>query len=423
MTSTTPPTGQDAPRSLVLGVEAFLQNPPELVRGQRLGLVTSAAAVDSQLRTTIELLAEASRSGAHPWRLTRLFAPEHGLRGDAPAGVPIEDTTDPITGLPVSSLYGPHRRPTPAMLADVDVLVIDLVDVGARFYTYGVTMAECLVAGATHGRPVVVLDRPNPLGGLQVEGPRLQPGFESFVGRAHQPIRHGLTLGELARAIAHLEGLAPSLQLHVVPLQGWQRAQWADQTGLPWVLPSPNLPTLESATVYPGTGLLEGTTLSEGRGTTRPFELVGAPGIAPERWATRLNALATAGQLPGVRFRPCWFVPWTSKHAGVRCGGVQLHVTDRTVFRPVATGVWLLATAWAEWPQVCSWRPPRAPQGAGQPSSSWPIDRLYGSAALREHLAVGAPVEAVEAVEALLAAPAWDLRPWEAVCQQVRLYP
>ncbi len=420
MTSTTAPTGQDASHSLVLGVEAFLQNPPEIVRGQRLGLVTTAAAVDRDLRTTLQLMAEASRSGAHPWRLTRLFAPEHGLYGDYPAGEPVPDTVDPLTGLPVSSLYGPHRTPTATMLADVDVLVIDLPQVGVRFATKNVTMAECLVAGATHKRPVVVLDRPNPLGGVLVEGPCLQPGYESFVGRRHQPIRHGLTLGELARAVAHREGLAPELELHVVPVQGWQRAQWADETGLPWVLPSPNLPTLASATVYPGTCLLEGTTLSEGRGTTRPFELVGAPWIAPSRWVAALEALqAQLPVLAGVRFRPCWFVPWTSKHAGVRCGGVQLHVTDRAVFRPVATGLALLATAWELWPAAWAWR---APTRAGQ---CWPIDRLYGSGALRAQLPAGeqAGGAASVAMAALLAGPEWDLGAWEALRQQVRLYP
>ncbi len=403
---------------VITGLEHFCEQPPEIVRGQRLGLVTTAAAVDRDLRLSVDRILEAG--ARHGWRLTRLFAPEHGLRGDAPAGAPIEDTTDPITGLPVSSLYGPHRTPTATMLADVDVLVIDLVDVGARFYTYSVTMAECLVAGATHKRPVVVLDRPNPLGGVLVEGPCLQPGFESFVGRRHQPIRHGLTLGELARAVAHREGLAPELELHVVPVQGWQRAQWADETGLPWVLPSPNLPTLASATVYPGTCLLEGTTLSEGRGTTRPFELVGAPWIAPSRWVAALEALqAQLPVLAGVRFRPCWFVPWTSKHAGVRCGGVQLHVTDRAVFRPVATGLALLATAWELWPAAWAWR---APTRAGQ---CWPIDRLYGSGALRAQLPAGeqAGGAASVAMAALLAGPEWDLGAWEALRQQVRLYP
>src|SRR5688500_13933603 len=250
------------------GVERFLEQAPDVVRGQRLGLVTNPGAVDAAVRSTLDLLTRpGQRDPAQGnWRVTRLFGPEHGLRGDYPAGGPVPDGVDPITGLPVSSLYGEHRKPTAAMLADVDVLVVDLPQVGVRFYTKNVTTANCLEAGAEHHRPVVVLDRPNPIAGVAVEGPLLQPGFDSFVGRIGQPIRHGLTLGELARAVNEAEGIGA--QLTVVPVEGWRRDRWWDTTGIPWVLPSPNMPTLDTATVYPGTCLLEGSLLSEGRGTT-----------------------------------------------------------------------------------------------------------------------------------------------------------
>jgi uncharacterized protein YbbC (DUF1343 family) len=286
-------------------------------------------------------------------------------------------------------------------------LVIDLQDVGVRFFTYQVTMAGCLEAGATHGRPVVVLDRPNPVGGLAVEGPLLEPGFESFVGRRGQPIRHGLTLGELALAVDRSEGIGADVT--VVPCGGWRRADWWDETGLPWVLPSPNLPTPDTAAVYPGTCLLEGTSLSEGRGTTRPFEVVGAPWVEPYRWAA---ALAERG-LPGVRFRPLWFQPVTSKHAGERCGGVQVHVTDRERSRPVATGVHLIETARRLWPAQFGWR--ELPGDAVAPSHTLlPIDRLYGSPALRERIDAGEGAEAIVG--------SWDTAPYEALRRQVMRY-
>ncbi len=338
------------------------------------------------------------------------------------------DGEDPLTGLPVSSLYGSELRPTAAMLADVDVLVVDLQDVGARFYTYQSTVAGCLQSGAEQGRPVLLLDRPNPVGGLAVEGPLLEAGYESFVGRRGQPVRHGLSLGELARATNEAEGIGADLT--VLPVEGWQRAQWWDETGLPWVGPSPNLPTLDTATVYPGTCLLEGTLLSEGRGTARPFEVVGAPWVEPYRWA---GALTERG-LPGVRFRPLWFQPVASKHAGVRCGGVQLHVTDREAFRPVATGVHLIETARRLWPAEFGWRggaatgagsrPARRgefPEGGPQQAQQAPpagkvlaIDRLYGGPGLRQRIDAG------EGAEAIIAS--WDVAPFEVLRQRARLY-
>jgi uncharacterized protein YbbC (DUF1343 family) len=297
------------------------------------------------------------------------------------------------------------------MLADVDVLVIDLQDVGARFYTYQSTVAGCLQSGAEHGRPVLVLDRPNPVGGLAVEGPLLEAGYESFLGRRGQPVRHGLSLGELARATNEAEGIGADLT--VLPVEGWRRAQWWDETGLPWVGPSPNLPTLDTATVYPGTCLLEGTLLSEGRGTTRPFEVVGAPWIEPDRWA---EALTERG-LPGVRFRPLWFQPVAAKHAGVRCGGVQVHVADREAFRPVAAGVHLIETARRLWPAEFGWRgasPEGGPQQAPQAGAVLAIDRLYGGPGLRERIDAGEGAEAIVA--------SWDVAPFEVLRRRALLY-
>lgn len=380
------------------GLEVFTADPPELVRDRRLGLVTTAAAVDRQFRIAIDLLA----APGVPWKLTRIFGPEHGVRGDIAAGGTVPDTVDSITGLPVSSLYGDTYKPTAAMLADVDVLVIDLQDVGVRFYTYNVTVANCLEAAAQHGRPVVILDRPNPIGGVAVEGPLLQAGYESFVGRRGQPIRHGLSYGELALAVNELEGIGATVQ--VVQAEGWSRANQWDVTGLPWIMPSPNIPTPDTAAVYPGTCLLEGTLLSEGRGTTRPFEIVGAPWIEPYRWAAALEERS----LPGVRFRPLWFQPVSSKHAGQVCGGVQLHVTDRERFQPVAAGVHVIDTARRLWPQRFGWR--AAVQTGAMPF----IDRLYGSAVLREMIDGGADAAAVIAT--------WNTVSFDALRQRVRLY-
>jgi uncharacterized protein YbbC (DUF1343 family) len=394
----------------VSGLEDFLRQPPDVVRGQRIGLVTTPTAVDRELHLAIDTLWTASAANqpsttaasSGPWRLTRLFGPEHGVRGDYLAGGTVPDSVDALTGLPVTSLYGPHLEPTAASLEDVDVLVIDLQDVGVRFYTYQVTAANCLQAGATHRRPVVILDRPNPIGGLAVEGPLLEAGYESFVGRRGQPVRHGLTLGEVAAAVNEAEGIGADLT--IVPCRGWSRDDWWDTTGLPWVLPSPNLPTLETATVYPGTCLIEGTLLSEGRGTTRPFEIVGAPWIEPYRWAAALQER----RLPGVQFRPLWFQPVASKHAGMRCGGVQLHVADRETFRPVATGIHMVETVHRLWPREFGWRRPARDGGAPH------IDRLYGGPALRERIDAGEDAPAIVA--------SWDVSPYESLRQRVMRY-
>jgi len=336
-----------------------------LLTGKRIGLVTNMTGVDRQLRSNVDLLA------AHPgWTLAALFGPEHGVRGDAQAGVAVENARDAATGLPVYSLYGKTHEPTPDMLAGLDILVFDIQDIGARFYTYPYTLASVLRAAKREGMTVVVLDRPNPIGGIWVEGPILDPEkYASFVGMFEIPIRHGMTIGELARLFNEEYGIGA--QLHVVPMTGWQRDDDARSSdALPWVMPSPNMPTPETALVYPGTGLLEGTNLSEGRGTTRPFEIIGAPFIDAQQLADALNAQA----LPGVRFRPLRFTPTFSKHAGESCGGVQLHITDRQIFRPVRTGIALLLTLRQLHPHEFAFNP-------GEPPF---FNRLVGNGWLRE---------------------------------------
>ncbi|MDP6582097.1 MAG: DUF1343 domain-containing protein, partial [Vicinamibacterales bacterium] len=258
----------------------------------------------------------------------------------------------------------------------LDLLVIDLQDVGTRVYTYVHTMANCLRACGAENVPVIVCDRPNPVGGVAVEGPMLEPGFESFVGLFPVPLRHGLTIGEMARLSNETFGLGATLE--VLPMDGWRREMCHDDTGLPWVLPSPNLPTLDSAIVYPGMVLFEGTNLSEGRGTTRPFELAGAPWIDPLRLAGAMNAMG----LPGVHFRPAEFQPTYQKHAGETCGGCQLHVTDRTTFQPVLAAAALIQCCRRQAPDRFAWRQPPYEYEAVIP----PIDILYGSDQLRRQL-------------------------------------
>jgi uncharacterized protein YbbC (DUF1343 family) len=326
------------------GLDTFLtEGLPELA-GRRVGLITNPTGVDCRLRSSVDLL---RASGA--LELVALFGPEHGVRGEAQAGVPVSGAIDRHTGLPVHSLYGETRRPTPAMLAGLDALIFDIQDVGARYATYVSTLAHAQEAAAQAGLRFVIFDRPDPITGTHIEGNLLDPAFASFVGVHPLPVRHGLTVGELARLFAAECGWPEPL---VVPLRGWRRATWFDQTGLPWVQPSPNLPTLDSLTLYPGTCLVEGTNLSEGRGTTRPFELVGAPWVDPVRLAAELGRR----ELPGVVFRPAYFTPTFSKHAGVSCGGVQIHITDRQALRPVRMGIHLLHALHALWPREFAWQ-------------------------------------------------------------------
>ena len=358
---------------VLLGSDVLVDR--QLVRGRTIGLVSNPASIDGQFRHI------ADRLDAGGVRIGALFGPQHGFRSDVQENM-IESphATDARRRVPVYSLYSETREPTAEMLAGLDALVIDLQDVGTRIYTYIYTMAYCLRAARASGLPVIVCDRPNPIGGVAVEGPMLEAGFESFVGLYPIPMRHGMTIGELARLFNEHFGIGAKLE--VVKIEGWSRAQYADETGLPWVLPSPNIPTLETAMVYPGTVLFEGTLVSEGRGTTRPFEIIGAPGLEPESTAADLNRRG----LPGVHFRPVVFEPTFHKHANAACGGCQIHVTDRGAFRPVETGVAVIEAIRSAHPGAFRWREPPYEYERAKP----PIDILYGSAALREGLESGA---------------------------------
>src|SRR4029079_14543341 len=289
---------------------------------------------------------------------------------------------DARRAIPVYSLYSETREPTSEMLKNIDVLVVDLQDVGTRVYTYIYTMANCMRAASKNGVLVVVCDRPNPIGGTDIEGSRLDPAYASFVGQFPIPLRHGMTIGELARMFNEEFGINCSLE--VVPLVGWQRSMYFDETGVPWVMPSPNLPTLDSTIVYPGAVLIEGTRLSEGRGTTRPFELIGAPWIDGERLAGAMNARG----LPGVHFRPVFFEPTFQKHAKQTCGGCQVHVLNRRSFRPVRAAIELMAEFRRQDPARFAWRePPYEYEDRKQP-----IDILYGSDRLRSVVDAGEDV-------------------------------
>lgn len=313
------------------GIDVLLTERLALVQSKRIGLVTNHSGVDSQLRRSIDVL-----RAAKGVQLVALFSPEHGIAGQAQAGEKVASAIDAKSGLQVHSLYGENREPTAEMLTGIDVIIFDLQDAGARYYTYPSTLMAVLRAAAREKIRVIVLDRPNPLGGVTVEGPVLDPAYRSFVGTFAMPVRHGMTIGELARMFAAEEAL--DVDLIVVPMRGWRRSMGFRNTGLAWVPPSPNLPAPESAMLYPGTALLEGTNISEGRGTSNPFEQIGAPFIDGALLSDQLNRLA----LPGVWFRPASFTPTASKFSGQNCHGVMVHVTDTLAFQPVLTGVALV---------------------------------------------------------------------------------
>jgi uncharacterized protein YbbC (DUF1343 family) len=351
------------------------------LHGLRVGVVCNHASVDVGFRHIIDRLKEAA--GVH---LAAIFGPQHGFRSDVQDNmVETPHGDDTARRVPVYSLYSETREPTAEMLRGLDVLVIDLQDIGARIYTYIYTMANCMRAAARHGVPVVVCDRPNPIGGDQIEGASLSRGFESFVGQFPIPMRHGMTIGELARMFNDQFGIGATLE--IAPMERWQRRLYADETGLPWVMPSPNMPTIDTAVVYPGTVLFEGVLLSEGRGTTRPFELVGAPWIDSDAFAAAMNAF----ELPGVYFRPAVFVPTFQKHSGQTCGGCQIHVLDRQAFRPVLTGAALIHMFRRFDPAQFAWRPPPYEYE----HDKLPIDILAGSDVFRRQVEVGAPLRAV----------------------------
>lgn len=371
-----------APRTTTVasGLEVFLAERAPSLEGLRLGLIANAASVDSRLASAARRIA-----AEKALTLAALFGPEHGVSGGAQDMIPVPGEKDAARGLPVHSLYGDFEaslRPTPAMLDGIDVLVADLQDVGSRYYTFAATIAMALEEIAPRGGRIVVLDRPNPIGGTRVEGPGLAPAMHSFVGHIDVPIRHGLTMGELLTVHAHRRGLTRALE--VVPMRGWHRAMDFEETGLPWIPPSPNMPTIDTAVVYPGACLVEATNLSEGRGTTRPFEWIGAPWLDGES----LRAELDKESLPGVAFRPIAFLPQFQKWAGMRCGGVALHVTERELFLPVRTGVALLAAARRLAPRDFAWR--QEPYEFVSDRAA--LDLLTGGSTVREGIEAGAPL-------------------------------
>ena len=365
------------------GLARLVAEGSTLLAGRRVGLLVNPTAVDTQLRHAIDLLSP-------QLTLTALFGPEHGVRGDAQDMISVEPGRDARTGLPVYSLYGATEdtlSPTPEMLDQIDVLVYDVQDIGSRYYTFVWTMVLAMRACAKAGKAFCVLDRPNPLGGTHLEGSAIEPGFESFVGLVSCPNRHGMTAGEIARWRHAVEKL--DLDLAVIAMQGWHRDTRFEHTGLPWVMPSPNMPTTDTALVYPGMCLVEGTELSEGRGTTRPFELSGAPHLDGHRLAADLEKM----ELPGVLFRPVVYTPTFQKHAGKPCGGVQLHVTNPETFRPYRTGVAFLKACHDQSPAAFQWRA-KAYEFVDQIPA---IDLLAGSRALREGIERGASLDELAA--------------------------
>lgn len=361
-----------------LGADVLLAS--TRLHGARVGVACNHASVNRTFDHIVDRLVAAERV-----TLAAIFGPQHGFRSDVQDNmIETPHRDDGARRVPVHSLYSETREPTAEMLRNLDVLVIDLQDVGARIYTYIYTMANCLRAAARHGVPVIVCDRPNPIDGLDVEGPMLAPGFESFVGQFPIPMRHGMTIGELAWLFN--DRFTIGALLEVVKMEGWHRDMYADGTGLPWVMPSPNMPMLDTAVVYPGTVLFEGTLLSEGRGTTRPFELVGMPGVDAEAFAAVMNNL----RLPGVYFRPAVFEPTFQKHAKQTCGGCQIHVINRESFRPVLTGVALIAMFRNAHPAF-GWRQPPYEYERDK----LPIDILAGSDALRRQIESDTPLDQI----------------------------
>lgn len=389
-------------KQVLTGLDLVEKLWPKTLKGARVGLVAHPASVNGKIEHAVEVFRRSRKL-----RLSALFGPQHGIYGQTQDNmVEWEGFRDPATGLPVYSLYGKTRKPSPEMLRDIDVLAIDLQDVGSRYYTFIWSLDLCMQACKEAGKTLVVLDRPNPIGGRITEGPVLKPDYVSFVGLRSLPIRHGMTMGEIGHYLE--DTFYPGVHYRVVPLQGWKREMWFDETGLPWVLPSPNMPTLETATVYPGMCLFEGTGVSEGRGTTRPFEIFGAPFIHPETIKDRLKEF----KLPGVVFRPLYFQPTFQKYAGTVCGGAQIHVTDRKKFRPFKTGVAILKAIHNTYPREFAWKQPPYEYE----EVKLPIDILAGSDQLRKDIESWRDLNEVEA---------WwkeELRSFEKIRKRYLLY-
>ncbi len=365
-----------------LGIERLLDERIDAIRGQRVGLVCNQASVLPELEFVPDVFA--ARDDID---LTAYFGPQHGIRGDVQDNmIETDHAIDARTGLPVYSLYSETREPTEAMLENVDTIVFDMQDVGCRIYTFVYTMANCMIAAAKYGKRVVVCDRPNPITGVHVEGNVTESAFTSFVGQYELPTRHGMTCGELARMFN--EHFDIGCKLEVIEMEGWSREMWFEDTGLPWVPPSPNIPTVDTCVVFPATVHLEGTELSEGRGTTKPFEVNGAPFIDPYGWAAALDEY----NFPGVTFRPCYFQPTFQKWARQTCGGIQMHVNDREAFTPVIVGIAMVKTAHDLYPDKFQWKQGDYEYEFGKN----PFDVVSGTDTIRRSIEAGAPLSDIE---------------------------
>jgi len=367
---------------VLTGLDLIEKKWPRQLKGARIGLLVNPASVNRRLIHAIDIALSSKR-----FKLTSLFGPQHGIWANTQDNmIEWKGFIDKKTGLPVYSLYGDTRKPLPEMLRDIDALVIDLQDIGSRYYTFIWTMSLAMEACSEIGKTVVVLDRPNPINGIDIEGPVVEEGSFSFVGLKPLPVRHGMTIGEISLYLK--DRFYPSLDLKIIKMEGWKRRLWFNETGLPWVMPSPNMPTLDTATVYPGMCLLEGTNLSEGRGTTRPFEIFGAPFIEPERLVSRLKEL----KLRGVFFRPLYFEPTFHKYRAQLLGGAQIHVTDRRSFKPFLTGVAIIKTVKELYPEEFLWRRPPYEYE----TEKLPIDILSGSTMLRQFIEEARTLEEME---------------------------
>jgi len=358
----------------VSGIDHLLSQPEKYLQGKTVGMIVNHTSLAGDGKHSITHFLSHSA-----FTLQALFAPEHGLNGTAQDMIPIDNEVDLLSGLDIKSLYGKNKDslvPDPALLHDIDNLVFDIQDIGSRYYTFIYTMANCMIICKQAGTRLVVCDRPNPINGTSVEGNLVGEAWRSFVGQYPLPNRHGMTVGELARLFNEHFGI--HCDLTVVPMSGWSREMWYDQTGMIWTPPSPNMPTLATATVYPGMCLIEGTLLSEGRGTTLPFEQIGAPFIDPHKLVARLET--DSHLLPGVFFRPQYFKPMFQKHAGEVCAGLQLHITDRDQFKPLLTTLALLRAIAEIYPDQLQWRT----EPYEFVSDRLAIDLLYGNPKLRE---------------------------------------
>jgi uncharacterized protein YbbC (DUF1343 family) len=369
-------------KRIMLGVEKLLEEQIHLLRGARIGLVCNQASVDHSFRHVADVFHHHSDIN-----LTTLFGPQHGIRGDVQDNmIETGHAVDRKTGLPIYSLYSETREPTEEMLRDVDIIVFDLQDVGTRIYTFVYTLANCMRAAKKFGKKVIACDRPNPIGGSKVAGVVLEPAFASFVGQFPIATRHGMTVCELGRMFNEHFGIGCDLEC--ITMSEWSRELWYDETNGPWVLPSPNMPTVDTATVFPGAVHLEGTQMSEGRGTTRPFEFAGAPYIESEDFAGALAAF----ELPGVYFRPCVFVPTFQKHANQACGGVQIHVTDREAFEPAIAGIAIVKTAFDMYGDRFRWKDPPYEYEYDRN----PFDLISGTSKVREAIERGDPLDTIQ---------------------------